>query len=297
MNESNFGELIVLQAVNMNPGTIDTNIEKVLEAVKEKSRQYQDITKYQGDDKQAKEDRALLRKQKDMTKTTIASIQKLWNEPLEKFLTGGKEILKQFDIAIGTIDEWVKEGEAEEKEKKRSEIQIYFDGKNFDLVPLVKLFDGRWLNKTYKMPDIRQDIDAAISTIYSNIKILEGIAEHGVMAKAFYLETLDMGSAMRKVDELKAAAERLAREKVEREERERQVQIIKNATMERQEEKETAKEERIKSLAGEALEITEPETTVPEVMEYTLRFKGTKEQLLKLREYMTANGITYERIV
>jgi hypothetical protein len=281
----------------MNPGTIDTNIEKVLEAVKEKSRQYQDITKYQGDDKQAKEDRALLRKQKDMTKTTIASIQKLWNEPLEKFLTGGKEILKQFDIAIGTIDEWVKEGEAEEKEKKRSEIQIYFDGKNFDLVPLVKLFDGRWLNKTYKMPDIRQDIDAAISTIYSNIKILEGIAEHGVMAKAFYLETLDMGSAMRKVDELKAAAERLAREKVEREERERQVQIIKNATMERQEEKETAKEERIKSLAGEALEITEPETTVPEVMEYTLRFKGTKEQLLKLREYMTANGITYERIV
>jgi len=296
MNEANFGEMTVLQAVNMNLGTIETNIEKVLEAVKEKSRQYQDVTKYQGDDKQAKEDRALLRKQKDMTKTTIATIQEMWNKPLEKFLSGGKEILKQFDIAIDTIDAWAKEGEAAEKEKKRTGICNYFNGKNFDLVPLEKIFDDRWLNKTYKMQDVKNEIDAVIAEIYSNIKALENIPEHGLMAKAFYLETLDMGGAMRKIGELKSAALKLAQEKLGREERERQAQIKENAADEQWETRNIGKEEKIQSLVSEALEIAEPEISKPEIIEFTCRFKGTKEQLLKLREYMTANGITYEKV-
>jgi hypothetical protein len=69
-----FERAIILRPVSMSLGNIKTNIEAVLEAVREKSRQYQDVTKYAGDEKQAKDDRSLLRKQKDMTKTTIASI-------------------------------------------------------------------------------------------------------------------------------------------------------------------------------------------------------------------------------
>jgi hypothetical protein len=298
--ESVFERAIILRPVSMSLGTIETNIEAVLEAVREKSRQYQDVTKYEGDEKQAKDDRALLRKQKDMTKTTIASIQEAWNKPLEPFLSGAKEVLKQFDCAINTIDEWVKEGEAQEKEQKRRDIEAYFNGKNFDLVPLEKIFNDKWLNKTFKMPDIKQEIDAAISAIYSNIKILENIADHGMTAKAFYLETLDMGEAMRQVEALKANAGRLVREELNRQERERQDQVFRNAAEERREEYQAAREEKVKSLAGEALDIGGPETSeaaaASRLIEYTLRFRGTEQQLLKLREYMTANGIAYEKI-
>ena len=301
-SESVFERAIILRPISMSLGNIETNIEAVLETVREKSRQYQDVTKYEGDEKQAKDDRALLRKQKDAAKTTIESIKEAWNKPLEPFLSGAKEVLKQFDCAISTIDEWVKEGEAREKEKKRRDIQAYFDGKNFDLVPLEKFFNDKWLNKTFKMPDIKKEMDAAISTIYSNIKILENIAGHGMTAKAFYLESLDMGGAMRQAELLKANAERLAREEMNRQAREQQEQVSRNAAEERREERAAVKEESVLSMVEEALELHVDEMledikqTRPAIMEYTLRFRGTEQQLLKLRQYMTAQGIVYEKI-
>jgi hypothetical protein len=207
------------------------------------------------------------------------------------------EIRTTIKNAAQTVDNAVKVYEEGQKEAKRQEIQQYFDGKGFDLVPLDMFFDDRWLNKGYKLPDIKKDIDDRIAQIYGNIKVLENIADHGTIAKAFYLENLDMGAAMLKVQTLKDNAERLAREQAEREEREQQDQVARNAAEERREEREADREEKVKDLIDEALDIEEPAVPAgPEIMEYTLRFKGTKEQLLKLREYMTANGIAYEKI-
>jgi len=298
--ESVFEKAIILRTTSMNIGSITTNAESVLENVRERAKQYQDVSKYEGDEKQAKDDRALLRKQKDLIKTTIASIQEAWNKPMEAFLDVSKKILKEFDFTIELIDGWVKEGESKEKEKKRELIQTFFDGKNFDLVPLDKFFNDKWLNKTYDVRDVKKDIEETISGIYSNIKILENIAEHGMTAKAFYLETLDMGAAMRQVETLKINAERLAREKVEREERELQAQVAQNAIDERKVTQVWGKAEAVISLAAEALDIEEPATSAPsppQIITYTLRFKGTEEQLKKLREYMTANNVAYEKLL
>jgi hypothetical protein len=100
---------------------------------------------------------------------------------------------------------------------------------------------------------------------------------------------------------LKANAERLAREELNRQERERQGQVSRSGAEERREEREAAREEQAKSLAGEALDIGGTEElgaapAAPRLAEYTLRFRGTERQLLKLREYMTAQGIVYEKI-
>jgi hypothetical protein len=298
--QSVFETAIVLRTLDFSVGHIDTNIDQVLEVVRKKSEQYQDVSKYEGDEKQAKNDRALLRKQKDATKTTIESIKEAWNRPLDTFFTGTKEVLKQFDYAIEAIDDWVKEGEAREKGKKRQDIQDYFDGKNFDLVSLDQFFNEKWLNKGTKMPEIKKEIEATISAIYTNLKVLEGIAEYGPMVKALYLESLDMGAALRQVETLKANAEHLAREQVHRDERERPAQIHSNAADERREEYHAAREERVQNLAAAALDMEEPENPAapeaPRLIEYTLRFKGTEQQPLRLREYMTAQGITYEKI-
>jgi hypothetical protein len=295
--QSVFERAIILRATDMTLGTLTTNMEQVLAAVQEKSREYRDVTKYEGDDKQARKDLALIRKQKETTKTIAASIQQAWNKPLEPFLSGIREIYKQFDYSIEAIDDWVKEGASREKEAKRREIQAYFDGKGFDLAPLDMFFDDRWLNKGYKLTDVKKEIDTKISEIYGNIKILESISGHGMTAKAFYLETLDMGEAMRKVELLKANAELLAREEVNRQERERHTQVALNAAGERREEYQAARDEQVRSLAGKALDIEEPgEAAAPRIIEYTLRFRGTEPQLLKLREYMTANGIAYEKL-
>jgi hypothetical protein len=295
-----FERAIVLRATDMTLGTIATNLEEVLAAVEAKSKEYQDITKYIGDDKQAKEDRALLRKQKSMIKTPIASIQEAWNEPLKPFITGGKQIEKQFDLAIDAIDEWVKEGEAKDKGEKKNAIQTYFDGKDFDLVPLDMFFDERWLNKGYKIQDIKKEIDAKIAEIYSNIKILENISDHGAIAKAFYLKTLNMGAAMLEVQTLKDNAERLAREQIERERREHQAQVAQNQQEQREEQQTARHDEQVADLANAALDLPvelAPDTSsAPRLITYTLRFTGTRKKLEALKAWMSENDIAYEKI-
>jgi hypothetical protein len=298
--QSAFERAIILRATDMSLGSIATNWETVLDAVKQKSEEYRDVAKYEGDDKKAKEDRALLRKQKDMTKTTIASIQESWNAPLAPFLAGGREIVKQFDYAIDAIDEWVKEGEAKVKDEKKNTIQQYFDSKDFDLVSLDSFFDDRWLNKGYKLPDIKKEIDAKIAEIYGNIKVLENIADYGVMAKALYLETLDMGGAMLKVQTLKDNAAKLAREQAEREQREHQAQIDQNREEQEQEQENGQSAERVNDLTNQALDLPqEPARDIPaapKLYTVTLRFTGTKERLEALKAWMSANGISYEKI-
>ncbi|MDR2049693.1 MAG: hypothetical protein LBP69_09600 [Treponema sp.] len=52
-------------------------------------------------------------------------------------------------------------------------------------------------------------------------------------------------------------------------------------------------------LANQALDIPVPEAETPkkpEIMEFTLRFRGTKEKLFALKAWMGENGIAYEKI-
>ena len=148
------------------------------------------------------------------------------------------------------------------------------------------------------MKDIRERIDEDIAGIYRDIEVLEKIPEHGMAAKAFYLEKLDMGAALRQVEILKENAERLAREQAAREERKIQEQVDKNASSEKAERREERKEERVQSLIDETFDLPQGTTAAQareELLEYTMTFKGTKDQLRRLREYMTANGIPYNK--
>jgi regulator of protease activity HflC (stomatin/prohibitin superfamily) len=233
-----------------------------------------------------------------MLKTTTASIQEVWNRPLEEFLNFVKQAERQYGLVIDGIDEWIKAGEAIEKESKHKEIQAYFDTKKFELVTLDRLFDSKWLNKTYKMSDIKKALDAAITEIYSNVKSLENIAEYGMIVKASYLQTLDISKALQQVEVLKANAERLAKEKAEREEREVAEQVRRNAMEERRDAKATAQNELAKNLVGEVLDI-EPDAvfTALEIIEVNPRIRGTREQLVLLKRYLTLHGLAYEGLV
>jgi hypothetical protein len=251
-------------------------------------------------EEQAKKDRASLNKAEKNIAEKFASLKAAYEKPLGTIEMNIKEIRNAIKTASSQVDDKVKAYEEAQKAKKRDVIQAYFDSKNFDLAPLDMFFDDRWLNKGYKLPAIEKEIDAKVAEIYGNIKVLENIADHGSIAKAFYLETLDMGAALSKVQTLKDNAVKLAREQVEREERERQAQVSQNAAEERREEQQAVREERTRDLAAAALDIEEPAIPdappKPAIMEFTIRFRGTEQQLLKLREHMTEQGIAYEKL-
>jgi len=246
----------------------------------------------------AKKDRAVLNKAEKNIADQYATLKEAYEKPLQGIESNIKQIRNAIKEAAGNVDKAVKTYEELQKNKKKQEITDYFLTKKFELVPLERIFDQKWLNKTAKMKEVCEELDAKIQAIYRDIETLEKIPEHGMAAKAFYLEKLDMGAALRQVEILKENAERLAREEIERNNRKTQEQCDKNAAAERKQEHEQKKEAIVKNLIDDACGL-KPGTTAAQdaetIIEYTMTFKGTEKQLLKLREYMTANGIPYQK--
>jgi hypothetical protein len=254
---------------------------------------------YEPEEAAAKKDRAILNKAEKNIAEKYAGLKAAYEKPLERVELNIKSIRNAIKAASGVVDSSVKSYEEAQKGKKRTEIEAYFKTKNFDLVPLARLFNDKWLNKTVKMPDIRKELDSEIAGVYQNIEVLEQIPEHGPMAKALYLETLDMGAAMRQVNTLKANAERLAREQAEREERKLREQVETNVAEQRQEAWEERRDETVKSLALEALELpAEPPTAAvdkPQIIDFICRFWGTEENLREMRAWMSAHNVAYQK--
>jgi len=289
-----FENAIILRPIQMDVGRITTNAEAVLKAVQAKAAEYKDLSRYEGDG-QAKKDRALLRKQLDAMKTADASLMEAWNEPLKAYRGLVAQIKGEMTGAIDTIDAFVKEGEAREKERKLDEIRAYFDSRNFDLVPFGRIVSGQWTNKTCKMADVKKEIDAKIAEVHANLKILENIPEYGQLVKAVYLERLDMGAAMREVETLKANAERAAREKRERAEREARETVARNAEAEIAEARKAEKEARVENMVAEILG-GEPAEAGPTVYWFEFRIEVTEEQARELKTFMTGKNIAYDKL-
>lgn len=252
---------------------------------------------YEPQEDQAKKDRADLNRAEKNIAERFASLKSAYERPLEQFEIDVRRIRNQIKNASGIVDSTVKAHDEKRKNKKQEEIQAYFNTKNFNLVSLDRIFDPKWLNKGTLMKDIREKIDEDVNGIYQDIEVLERIPEYNQIAKAIYLTTLDMGAALRKVDELKGNAERLAKEQAQRELRKNQEQVERNSVEERREVKAEEKVEEVHSLAMDALDLPEPEVEKPEeLIEYTLRVKGTREELLLLRKWMTLHGVSYVRV-
>ncbi|MDR2049694.1 MAG: DUF1351 domain-containing protein [Treponema sp.] len=207
LEEGVFG--LELKIIDAAVGKITTNAAQVLEAAREKCSEYRDIERFIGKEDAAKKERAQLNKAMKRADEAAKYIKETWMAPLNEFEATMKLVKAEFKAASGGLDELVRNVENREKDGKRLEIQKYFDAKNFDLVPLDRVFNDRWLNKTFKMPDIRKEIDSVIADIHANIKMLERIPDYGITAKTLYLDTLDMSAALKQVDTMKANAERL----------------------------------------------------------------------------------------
>jgi hypothetical protein len=297
-------ELVIADLqTKLTAGTITSNAAAMLQAVKQGVAKYADPN-YEPTEKGAKADRAMLNRAEKSVAAEAKKVRDNYNKPLEEFNNLVAEIRSTIKDASAVVDGAVKAYEEKQKEAKLAQIQEYFTGKKFDLVPLEKIFDQKWLNKTAKMPDIRKAIDDQIAEIYQNIKVLENIADYGATAKAFYLDSLDMAAAMRQVDTMKANAERLAREKAERAEREQREAVEANRQEQMAEAREEARsqqaEEAVGGLAAEALGIAEPETPAapqPVIVECTLRLWGQVDALKDLLAYMTAHNVAYVKEV
>lgn len=282
-----------LVVTNKSVGFLETNIEALEVYVKQKLEDYKPEN-YMGDADLAKKDRAELNKARDKIararKDLIAELMK----PYSDFETRCKALEKMIDSASGSLDEIVKIRENEEKNAKRELINTIWENKKFDLFPLDKVFNPKWLNKTAKLTDIATEIDSIIERTYKDLKTIERFSDDAETLKAHYLIDLNISDTLDYGEELKKQREIAEREAKERAEREHQEQLSKQKGDLWQEESNFEQTQELNDLASQALATANnEEVKSPARKEFVISVKCFDSDLLKLKGAMNELGIEF----
>lgn len=262
--------------------------------------------------KEAKTDRATLNKFKEALENKRKEVKALCLEPYEKFEARIKEIVAMVEQPISEIDKQVKGYEDKQKEEKKLVIEgVYAEsiGDLKEILSLKRLWNDKWLNATYKLSNITEEIVKAIEKTASDLVVIGQLqSEYELQIKDKYLQNLDLSAALAEKTRLEEQAKKLTEYEAEQhrkklEEAERRIQ------------EEKLRQAKIAAVTPVVKEVVPVQ---PEVLAYkaqmelvgagaaateespveTLDFRVwvTKEQKLALRDFLIANNIKYGRV-
>lgn len=206
-------------------GNLVTNALEIKSFVLDRIAEYS-VDNYTGDAKQAAKDRAELNKAADKLNSERLALEKEFMKPFAEFKSIVDETKNLIKTASNKLDVIVKAKEQEERDQKYKEIEELWNTKNFELVPLNRVFDVRWYNKTFLLKNISISMDQFIEKTNSDLKAIEDFGIEVENLKAIYLSTLNLQAALSKGAEIKANKERLARIEENKPEEIKNIQII-----------------------------------------------------------------------
>lgn len=157
-----------------------TNYDELEGWLTEKADTYKNLVYSEENMKQAKNDRATLNKVQKALGDGRKRIKALLLEPFSSFETKCKKLEAIVEEASKNIDTQIKAFEEKEDNAKMQEIVAYFVtvvGEYSKLLDFDVIFNERWLNKTYGMDKIKQDIDHVIAKAKTDIECINGQIE------------------------------------------------------------------------------------------------------------------------
>lgn len=304
----------------MTIGTLVTNAKDVHDRVLDFLSKC-DVENYKGTAKDAAADKAKFNALAKSLNDERIRLEKEFQKPFLPF----KEIVAQTTDAIkkvsSQLDVIVKAQEQKEKEAKKAKIAEIWKVYDFNLVPLEKVFNPKWLNKTYKESQIHDDIARLIDRISGDLESLEQFGEDTATLKELYLSTLDLQSTLRRGGELRENRKRLAEEKarkaeIEAQKKEEAPQNVEEAAQQAEQPQESAGQSY--NVDFKAQSVTTDEEPQKKTNEPTYSFyvtmpiaqiarkcginsepilmTATKEQLLDFKEAMFSAGYEYDKL-
>lgn len=272
---------------------IKFNYEELKGGLTDSLRKYQNLVYTPENIKEAKDDRATLNALKKSLNDEKIKIKKEFEVPYKDFEDKIKELIELVDKPASEIDKQVKIFEEQEKAKKREAINTIYSeniGAYADLIPLEKLYDSRWENKTYKETDITKEIQDVVRKADSEVKVIEELkSEFEFQIKDTYFRTLDLGQALiekQRLEKQKELQEQLAKPK----QTEVVVDNVASSTI-----GDDDSIDAMRYAVGVDTSSEESKQEEPEMCCVVFRVNCTPEQLKALGEYMRANGIEYGR--
>lgn len=298
-------------------GTLITNAKEVHDSVID-FLETCDVENYKGTVKDAATDKAKFNALAKKLNDERIRLEKEFLKPFVPF----KEIVSETTDAINKVssglDVIVKAKEKEEKEAKKAEIVEIWKTYDFSLVSLEKIFNEKWLNKTYKTKRIHDDIAHIIDRIAGDLQSIEQFGEDTATLKELYLTNLDLQATLRRGAELRENRKRLAEEEAKKAQIKAQSEaepeyvktnshvqppesVSTENTVDRatEEEKEEARNTSSNELCY-TFYVTMPIAEIAKscgIESQPILMSATKEQLLNFKAAMEKHGYEYEKLI
>lgn len=262
------------------PVAVDFNYKELKKEIEEKTLPYKGLIVTEDAIPVAKTDLANLRKLEKAIDDRRKAVKKEYNAPYMAFEAQIKDILSDIQAAEGNIDGQIKEFERRADEEKLGQIKSFYGLAFGDLaknVQFEKVYNSKWLNKSYKMSDIEEEISKAANALHDNIETVKGLkSDHELSLMRTLFFTLDIGEVLKEHNALEALAE--AR-KAEEQEKAKQV---------------VADEPKTGDTAVHTPVEEEHEVDTPEpLQEIVFRVRVNNIQKAALRDFLVSNGIWY----
>lgn len=178
------------------PSAITANWEEIKQEIAVKLKDYSVMTYSEDEISRAKADRAYLNKLKKAINDERIRLEREYMKPFDDFKAKAKEVIALIDQPIAAIDGQIKAAEEKRKEQKQMEIGSIFVCARFpSWVRLPMIQDDKWLNVSYKLSDIKDELEVKKVMIENNVKTLEEMS-FGFEAVEEYKRTLDFNRAL-----------------------------------------------------------------------------------------------------
>ena len=278
-----------LKTTKFELGVIETNLTELEKIVDESLEKYRGLVVTEDAIGEAKKTRSDLNALKKTANDWRIRKEKEFNEPFAQVKAQVKRICDNIDNVNGEIDKQIKTFEEAQKEEKRASIEAWWSENGKRTVPLEKVWDERYLNKTFTDKQWQQDLRIKCQKITND---LSNITQMGSPEKVDflitnYMQTLDVSASLaawERQEEAKRRAEeekaRMEAERLAREERARQ-------------------QAETKPQSTPEPEAPKPETDDPNDYLYSPTFKMidlTFTQAMDLTNYMKSHGLRFESI-
>ena len=244
----------------------------------------------------AKRDLADLRRLDKALNDERLRIQREYMKPFDSFKDRVDELRGIIKNAETNIDRQLKAFDEAQASKKQEEIQELFKSIGFQpFVRLDQIWNPKWMNKTYQMKQIEQDMKEVLYKVGEDVVTISRLKDFSFEARQDYEKTLDINHAIaegQRLAQIQMAKERAIAEQKAREEAQK-------AAREQAEEQSKTEGSSPESLKPEARpEQTAQKTEAPEEqIRMWVGFEAymTTAEAGKLAQFFRDNGIRIRR--
>lgn len=259
------------------PGKLVINYEELKAALSVELEKYKGLVVTENQITEAKSTRAKLNKVKAAIEDRRKELKKEYLKPYEIVEKQAKELVGMIDEASSNIANQIKEFEEKEKEAKKIQIANLWVKLGYNKITVDKIWNEKWLNKTFALSKIKEEMQAQIDDIEGDLNAIKELCgedkQKCLTLQSKYLRTLDFQLVLLEYNaETEAAKKIIAEEKAVK-----------------------AEQEPITVVSEEPQEEVEVQTEVQEAI-YEIKFAviGTEKQIKALSQFMFDNNIKFE---